>query len=74
MTYYGAGVVAFIIAILTGLTLKEPERQAIGEDANVTETDKKKISLWKVIIDPRIIMLCLAASIRHCGNCYERFY
>lgn len=60
-------MVALLIALLTGLTLKEPERKAIGEDAAANGAEKKKISLWKVIIDPRIVMLCVAASIRHCG-------
>ncbi|CAG9853594.1 unnamed protein product [Phyllotreta striolata] len=66
VTYYGAGIVAIILALLTWLTLKEPERKSIGEDAN--QTDAKKITIWNVIADPRVILLCLAASIRHCGG------
>ncbi|XP_017786759.1 PREDICTED: putative metabolite transport protein HI_1104 [Nicrophorus vespilloides] len=65
ITYYGAGVIALVIAILTGLTLKEPARQSIGEE---TTGNGKKASIWSVILEPRIIMLCLAASIRHCGG------
>nr|XP_022910814.1 uncharacterized protein LOC111421851 [Onthophagus taurus] len=80
ITYYGAGVIALIMAVLTGLTLKEPERKSIGEDAT---GDKKKVSIWKVIFEPRVVMLCIAASIRHCGgmcfayNCdlyYETYF
>ncbi|XP_047343477.1 probable glucarate transporter isoform X1 [Vespa velutina] len=64
--YYGAGIVGIIIAILTGLTLTEPERKTIGEEND--KIKEKKISIWKVILQPRIILLCLAASIRHCGG------
>lgn len=63
--YYGAGIIGIIIAVLTGLTLTEPERKAIGEE---TANDGKQVSIWKVILQPRIILLCLAASIRHCGK------
>ncbi|XP_032671900.1 D-xylose transporter [Odontomachus brunneus] len=63
--YYGAGVISLIIAILTGLTLSEPARKTIGEE---TANDGKQVSIWKVILQPRIILLCLAASIRHCGG------
>lgn len=63
--YYGAGVIGLIIAVLTGLTLTEPERKTIGEEANI---DGKQVSIWKALLQPRIILLCLAASIRHCGK------
>ncbi|XP_045478434.1 probable sugar efflux transporter [Harmonia axyridis] len=66
VTYYGAGIIALIIGFITWLTLKEPARQSIGEDAN-NDTDKK-VTIWTVMKDPRIIMLCVAASIRHCGG------
>ncbi|XP_012232877.2 hexuronate transporter [Linepithema humile] len=62
--YYGAGVIGLIVAVLTGLTLTEPERKTIGEES----ADEKQVSIWKVILQPRIILLCLAASIRHCGG------
>lgn len=70
ITYYGAGVIAIVMAFLTYFTLKEPERQAIGENATKTTKDGKikKITIWHVISEPRIIMLCLAASVRHCGG------
>ncbi|XP_074029617.1 probable sulfoacetate transporter SauU [Leptinotarsa decemlineata] len=69
VTYYGAGIVAIILALLTWFTLKEPERTAIGEAATQNEQgDTKKITIWDVIKDPRVILLCLAASIRHCGG------
>ena len=64
--YYGAGIVGLIIAFLTAFTLTEPERESTGEEA--TGKDGKKIPMWKVILQPRIILLCLAASIRHCGE------
>ncbi|XP_015608750.1 uncharacterized protein LOC107274277 [Cephus cinctus] len=63
--YYGTGIVGLILAILTGFTLNEPARKSIGEDS---ENDGKKVSIWKVIFQPRIVLLCLAASIRHCGG------
>lgn len=68
MTYYGAGIIAIILAFLTWFTLKEPARTTIGEPANPNNPDSKKITIWDVIVDPRVILLCLAASIRHCGG------
>lgn len=65
--YYGTGILALIFAILTGTTLKEPERKAIGEE-NHANPDAKKMTIWGVIAQPRIILLCIAASLRHCGN------
>ncbi|XP_076665116.1 hexuronate transporter [Andrena cerasifolii] len=63
--YYGAGIIGLIVAGLT-YTLSEPKRKTIGEeDAN---KDGKKVRVWKVILQPRILLLCLAASIRHCGG------
>lgn len=61
--YYGAGVLALFMAVLTGLTLKEPERKTIGEES--LNANGKKISLWEVLTQPRVIMLMIAASIRH---------
>lgn len=40
-------------------------RKSIGEETK--NSDGSKLSIWKVILQPRIILLCLAASIRHCG-------
>lgn len=69
VTYYGAGILSVIVAVLTYFTLKEPARQSIGEDsADANNPNAKKITIWTIIKDPRIIMLCLAASIRHCGG------
>lgn len=70
VAYYGAGIVGIIIAALTAFTLKEPERQAIGEESSNVNADGNTEStpLWRVITQPRIVLLCLAASIRHCGN------
>jgi len=79
LCYYGTGIVGLIITLLTAFTLREPERQAIGEesDANanaaVVSGEEKPASTsgqWKVMLQPRVIMLCLAASIRHTGKCY----
>ncbi|XP_043268427.1 putative metabolite transport protein HI_1104 isoform X2 [Venturia canescens] len=64
--YYGTGILGLIIAILTGLTLTEPSRKTIGEEQ--TGKDGAKISIWQVIMQPRIVLLCIAASIRHCGG------
>lgn len=69
VTYYGAGIIALIIGILTWFTLKEPERKSIGEEETKDNVDAKKVTIWTVICDPRVIMLVLAASIRHCGKC-----
>lgn len=64
--YYGAGIIGLIIAILTGLTIKEPERQVIGEEtANDKGSSKKRD--WSVLLQPRVILICIAASIRHTG-------
>lgn len=63
--YYGAGALALVMAVLTGTTLKEPKRLVIGEE---NSANNKKISLWKVLTQPRVIMLMIAASIRHCGG------
>jgi MFS family permease len=53
-----------------GLTLKEPERKVIGQNGNPNQTDakKKKVSLCKVLMQPNVVMLMIAASIRHCGG------
>lgn len=67
-TYYGTGIIAIIVAIITGLTLREPSRQAIGGADGAADTTKKRAKLWAVVKDPRIIMLAFAASIRHCGG------
>lgn len=64
--YYGAGIIALFMAVLTGF-LQEPERQAIGEET-APGNESKKVSIWNVILQPRVIMLCLAASVRHCGK------
>lgn len=65
--YYGAGVLALVMAVLTGTTLREPERKAIGEENNANG-QPKKVSLVKVLTQPRVMMLMFAASIRHCGG------
>jgi len=70
MCYYGGGVVSVIIAILTMTTLREPERKEIGEAQAQQERGHPTAapSTWRVIAQPRIILLVIAASIRHCGK------
>lgn len=63
--YYGTGVLALIMAVLTGTTLKEPERQQIGEDNGGANA---QVSLWRILLQPRVLLLVFAASIRHCGG------
>lgn len=65
--YYGAGVVALAVAVLMALTLREPERQAIGEEST-KQAGEAATPTWKVLVQPRIVLLCIAASIRHCGE------
>lgn len=43
--------------------MKEPERKTIG-----TAKQTGKVSLMKVLMEPRVVMLMIAASIRHCGG------
>ncbi|XP_014259873.1 uncharacterized protein LOC106672735 [Cimex lectularius] len=85
VSYYGSGIFAIIIGFLSSTTLKEPARTAIGEEQeeNKTETKQgekvKKENPWKVMLQPRFIMLCIAASIRHTGGlCFaynsDQFY
>ncbi|KAK9887910.1 hypothetical protein WA026_000213 [Henosepilachna vigintioctopunctata] len=66
IAYYGAGIITLIVGLVTWLTLREPPRQAIGETAN--DDSDKDVTIWDVLKQPRIIMLCVAASIRHCGG------
>lgn len=61
--YYITGVIALLVAVLLGLTLKEPERKSIG-----SAKQTGKVSLMKVLLEPRVVMLMIAASIRHCGG------
>lgn len=66
--YYGTGIVGLLIGILAGTTLREPERKVIGHGAESTDKNDKPLPLWKVILQPKVILLCIAAGIRHCGN------
>lgn len=67
MCYLGTGVLALIFAILTGTTLKEPERVAIAE-MNSNGEQVKTSSLWSVIRNPAMILLMVSAAIRHSGG------
>ncbi|KAG8290941.1 hypothetical protein J6590_072820 [Homalodisca vitripennis] len=73
VAYYGSGIIALIIGFLTFTTLKEPQRIVIGEEheegtGTGQEAAKTKDSAWKVMLQPRFVMLCIAASIRHTGG------
>ncbi|XP_034233976.1 putative metabolite transport protein HI_1104 [Thrips palmi] len=84
--YYMTGILAVVVAVLTGVTLREPERTMIGEekhkdaddatmdrklavlDVEKNHPEKQVDSAWKVLLEPRVVLLCLAASVRHCGG------
>ncbi|XKL64412.1 hypothetical protein PGB90_004498 [Kerria lacca] len=83
MAYYISGAFGLIVAFMCALTVPEPSRKTIGEekqeekDDAVTnnhvmntksEPEEKKENPWKVMLQPRIVMLCIAASIRHTGG------
>lgn len=77
VSYYSSGIVALIIGGLVALSLREPARTVIGEETEETnetttsttqQTEQKKEKAWKVMLQPRFIMLCIAASIRHTGK------
>lgn len=79
LCYYGAGIVGLIITLLTAFTLREPARQTIGEESGTNANDSvveaeedntHKSGQWKVMLQPRVVMLCIAASIRHTGKHY----
>lgn len=87
MAYYMSGAFGLMVAFLSALTVPEPARKTIGEEreekdessvANRTvstklEQEEKKEDPWKVLLQPRLIMLCIAASIRHTGENYFDF-
>jgi len=67
--YYIAGVLAIVVAVTTWTSVQEPERKVIGEEKEEAKEGKEpRKSPWLVLIEPRILLLCLAASIRHCGG------
>uniref|UniRef100_A0A8D8PNV6 Protein spinster homolog 1 n=1 Tax=Cacopsylla melanoneura TaxID=428564 RepID=A0A8D8PNV6_9HEMI len=83
VAYYGSGIFGLIIAFLCATTIFEPKRTTIGEEveqAKENQADKEKQvaapeeetpAAWKVMLEPRLIMLCIAASIRHtAGLCF----
>ncbi|PSN37166.1 hypothetical protein C0J52_20659 [Blattella germanica] len=79
LCYYGAGIVGLIITVFMVFTLREPERQTIGEenDANANAAitngeggEKKKTSgEWKVMLQPR--GLCFAYN---CDLYYQNYF
>lgn len=82
--YYVSGMIGMIVAALAITTMTEPKRTAISEeaDADANEVSKpnsvqntttptesaEKTSIWKVLFQPKILILCIAASIRHTGT------
>lgn len=66
--YYATGVIGLIMTVLTRFTLTEPERTEIAVIKHNSDGTEKKTTIWTVIKDPKIILLCVAASIRHCGG------
>ncbi|XP_044738193.1 putative metabolite transport protein HI_1104 [Chrysoperla carnea] len=69
MCYIGAGFVGFIVTSLVALTLYEPTRTEIVKEENKsTKKSTENVTMWTVWTDPRMIFLCLAASIRHSGG------
>lgn len=66
--YYITGLIAMVVAVLMGLTLKEPERKVIGEQNSKDQSEQSKTSIWKVLMEPRVLLLFIAASIRHTGG------
>lgn len=71
MCYFGTGALALITAVLTGVTLTEPEKKMIGEEKE--GDDKHQDPLWKILCQPRMLLLVLAASIRHTGWYMTKF-
>lgn len=77
-------MVGLIVAALAITTMTEPKRTAISEEAendnnevpkprsvqtSVTPAEStEKVSIWKVLFQPKILILCIAASIRHTGT------
>lgn len=86
MPYYLSGMVGLIVAALAITTMTEPKRTAISEEADndnnevpkprsvqtsVTPAEStEKASIWKVLLQPKILILCIAAAIRHTGTSY----
>lgn len=52
----------------------KPAARAVAQQVPVaTETGADKTSIWKVLFQPKILILCVAASIRHTGTCSDDF-
>lgn len=50
----------------------KPAARAVTQQVPVaTETGAEKTSIWKVLFQPKILILCVAASIRHTGTCSD---
>lgn len=79
--YYLSGMIGIIVAALAITTMKEPKRTVISEDSEqepneatktaadaANDSAEKEVSIWKVLFQPKILILCIAASIRHTGE------
>lgn len=64
--YYIAGICTLIVGVITGVTLKEPARKSIGNEND--KSNQPEETLLKVMTHPRMLLLMLAASLRHCGG------
>ncbi|XP_018323578.1 uncharacterized protein LOC108735867 [Agrilus planipennis] len=67
VAYCGTGIVTVLQAFVI-LTLKEPKRQGASPESNAVDTADRDKTILHVIIDPRMIMLVIASSIRHTGG------
>lgn len=44
------------------------DRKMAVLDVEKNFPEKETESAWKVLLEPRVVLLCLAASVRHCGE------
>ncbi|KAJ8682908.1 hypothetical protein QAD02_018700 [Eretmocerus hayati] len=66
--YYVSGVTGLLVALLIGLTLDEPERKDFADEGS---KNAKEESIWRVICQPPVILLMIAAGVRHtAGMCF----
>jgi hypothetical protein len=81
-------MIGLIVAALAITTMNEPKRTAISEEAEADNNDvskphimqnttlpvesAEKTNIWKVLLQPKILILCIAAAIRHTGMCRKR--
>jgi MFS family permease len=67
--YYGAGVIVLILATLIKSTMKESERTNSTAELRNGKTKKQtNLSLLKVLLEPRFLLMMVCASVRHCAG------